>query len=66
MSEGSNEGNLSQHMRIYATTFRRLSMTRLTIVLPDNVTRELRIRAVEVYNGGKGALGKAVAGAIRL
>jgi len=38
----------------------------LTIVLPDDVTRELRIRAVEVYNGEKGALGKAVTDALRL
>src|SRR6266571_3357955 len=37
-------------------------MARLTIVIPDDVTKELRIRAVEVYDGEKGALGKAVTG----
>ncbi len=39
---------------------------RLTIVIPDDVTKELRIRAVEVYDGKKGALGKAVTDAIRI
>ncbi len=41
-------------------------MARLTIVIPDDVTKELRIRAVEVYDGEKGALGKAVTDAIRV
>ncbi len=41
-------------------------MARLTIVLPDDITRELRIGTVEVYDGERGALGKAVTGAVRL
>ncbi len=40
-------------------------MAWLTIVLPDDVSRESRIRAVEVYDGQKGALGKAITDAVR-
>ncbi len=38
----------------------------MTLVLPDELTKELRIRVVEVYNVEKGALGEGVADAIRL
>ncbi len=41
-------------------------MARMTLVIPDELTKELRIRAVELYDGEKGALGRAVADAIRL
>jgi hypothetical protein len=51
------------YLRQYA---KAATMARLTIVLPDDLTRDLRIRAVEVYNGEKGALGKAVADAVRV
>jgi len=41
-------------------------MARVTLVLPDELAKELRMKAVEVYGGEKGWLGKAVTDAIRL
>ncbi|HYU87823.1 MAG TPA: hypothetical protein VEL52_03935 [Candidatus Bathyarchaeia archaeon] len=41
-------------------------MARVTLVLPDELAKELRLKAVEVYGGEKGWLGKAVTDAIRL
>ena len=41
-------------------------MARVTLVLPDELARELRMKAVEIYGGEKGWLGKAVTDAIRL
>lgn len=41
-------------------------MARLNIMLPDDLAKELRLRAVELYGGEKGALSKAIAEAIRL
>jgi hypothetical protein len=41
-------------------------LAELHLVLPDDVVRELRVRAVQMYGGEKGALSKAVAEAIRL
>ena len=40
-------------------------MARVTLVLPDELARELRMKAVEVYGGEKGWLGKAVTDAIK-
>lgn len=41
-------------------------MAELHLVLPDDLVKELRVRAAEMYGGEKGALSKAVADAIRL
>jgi hypothetical protein len=41
-------------------------MARVTLVLPDELARELRIKAVELYGGQKGWLGMAIADAVRL
>ena len=41
-------------------------MAKLTIVLPDDVDRELRVRVAQKYGGKKGALGDAIAEAVRL
>ncbi len=41
-------------------------MARVTLVLPDDLAKELRMKAVEVYGGEKGWLGMAVADAVRL
>jgi len=38
-------------MRIYGTKQKLLNYGSVTIVLPDDITRELRIRTVEVYDG---------------
>ena len=41
-------------------------MAELHLVLPDDLVKELRVRAAETYGGEKGALSKAAADAIRL
>jgi hypothetical protein len=41
-------------------------MARLNIILPDDLAKDLRLRAVELYDGEKGALSKAIAEAVRL
>jgi len=40
-------------------------MARVTLVLPDELAKELRMKAVELYGGQKGWLGMAVTDAIR-
>ena len=39
-------------------------MGKITIMLPDKVERELRVRVAEKYGGKKGALGEAIADAV--
>jgi len=34
--------------------------------MPDDLAKELRLRAIELYDGEKGALSKAIAEAVRL
>jgi len=46
--------------------YRCLVLAELHLVLPDDLVKELRVRAAEMYGGEKGALSKAVADAIRL
>ncbi len=41
-------------------------MARVTLVIPDELAKELRMKAVEVYGGQKGWLGMAVTDAIRV
>jgi hypothetical protein len=41
-------------------------LAELHLVLPDDLVKELRVRAAEMYGGEKGALSKAVGEAIRL
>ena len=41
-------------------------MAELHLVLPDDLVKELRVRAAEMYGGEKGALSKAVGEAIEL
>lgn len=41
-------------------------MAELHLVLPDDLAKELRVRAAEMYGGEKGTLSKAVGEAIRL
>ncbi len=54
-------------MRIYGTKQKLLNYGSVDYrFCPDDITRELRIRTVEVYDGERGALGKAVTGAVRL
>ena len=45
---------------------RILRMARVTLILPDELAKELRMKAVEVYGGQKGWLGMAVTDAVRL
>jgi len=44
----------------------RLSMGRTTVVLPDELERDFRARVAHKYGGKKGALGKAIAEAMKL
>jgi hypothetical protein len=41
-------------------------MARLNIMLPDDLAKELRLQAIELYDGEKGALSRAIAEAVRL
>ncbi len=41
-------------------------MARLTIVIPDDLDRRLRVRVAEKYGGKKGALGTAICEAVEL
>ena len=41
-------------------------MARVTLVIPDELAKELRMKAVEVYGGQQGWLGMAVTDAVRL
>ena len=41
-------------------------MARLNIMLPDDLAKQLRLRAIELYDGEKGALSKAIADAVTL
>lgn len=41
-------------------------MGQITVQIPDEVERKLRIRVVEKYGGKRGALGEAIAEAIEL
>ncbi len=40
-------------------------MGKITIMLPDRVERELRVRVAEKFGGRKGALGDAIAEAVQ-
>jgi len=41
-------------------------LARLNILLDDDLAKRLRLRSVELYDGGKGALGPAVSDAVKL
>jgi hypothetical protein len=41
-------------------------MGRLTIVLPDDIEKKLRVRVAEKCGGKKGALGEAIAEALKI
>ena len=41
-------------------------MGKLTVEIPDEVERKLRVKVAEKYVGKKGALGEAITDAIRL
>lgn len=41
-------------------------MARITIELPDELDKRLRIKVVEKYGSAKGSLGRAIQEAIRL
>lgn len=47
------------------TDAQNASMGRMTIVIPDRVEKELRVKVAEKYGGRKGALGDAIAEAIQ-
>ena len=47
-------------------SYRCPMLAELHLVLPDDLVKELRVRAAEMYGGEKGALSKAVGEAIRL
>ena len=40
-------------------------MGKLTIMLPDKLEKELRVKVAEKYGGKKGALGDAIAEAVQ-
>jgi hypothetical protein len=40
-------------------------MGRMTIIIPDKLERELRVKVAEKYGGRKGGLGEAIADAIQ-
>ncbi len=41
-------------------------MTKLTIIIPDDLDKRLRVKVAEKYGGLKGGLGKAVQEAVEL
>jgi hypothetical protein len=41
-------------------------MAKLTIIIPDDLDKRLRVRVAEKYGGKKGALGQAIGDAIEL
>jgi len=41
-------------------------MGRLDVIIPDDIEKELRVRAAQLFGGERGALSRAVAEAIRL
>jgi hypothetical protein len=41
-------------------------MAKLTIIIPDDLDRKLRVRVAQKYGGKKGALGEAIAEAVKL
>jgi hypothetical protein len=41
-------------------------MGRLTIVLPNDIDKKLRVKVAEKYGGKKGAIGLAIAEAVEL
>jgi hypothetical protein len=41
-------------------------MAKLTIVIPDDLDRRLRVRVAQKYGGKKGALGEAIGEAVEL
>ena len=41
-------------------------MGQITIQIPDDIERRLRVRVVEKYGGKKGGLGEAIAEAVEL
>ena len=43
-----------------------LKTGQLTVIIPDDLERDLRVRVAEVYGGRRGALGDAIAEGIRL
>jgi len=56
------------YKRLVATTYRsrRALAMRVTLILPDDLAKEFRIKVIEEYGNEKGALSKAVAHAIQL
>ena len=42
-----------------------IKMARITVIIPDDLEKELRLKTLEVYGGRKGDLSKAVETAIR-
>ena len=40
-------------------------MGRMTIIIPDKIEKELRVKVAEKYGGKKGALGEAITDAIQ-
>ena len=41
-------------------------MGKLTIIMPDDIERSLRVEVAKRYGGKKGALGEAIAEAVEL
>ncbi|HZY95366.1 MAG TPA: hypothetical protein VFE98_11015 [Candidatus Bathyarchaeia archaeon] len=41
-------------------------MARLNLLLEDDLAKKLRLRAVELYDGEKGALSRAISDAVEL
>jgi hypothetical protein len=41
-------------------------MAKLTIVLPDEIDKKLRVKVAQKYGGKKGALGDAISEAVKL
>ena len=42
-----------------------IKMARITVIIPDDLEKELRLKALEVYGGRKGDLSRAVEAAIK-
>jgi hypothetical protein len=51
--------------RTGAQPYRGIEMGKITIMLPDKVEKELRVKVAEKYGGQKGALGEAVSEALQ-
>lgn len=44
---------------------RMIKMARITVIIPDDLEKKLRLKTLEVFGGRKGDLSKAVETAIR-